>query len=148
MFWRWLKTVFFFILFHILDFYDFFLEIFYSTWDIKLYIEVTKNYDMVTIKKKFLISFFCHVLLIKNPKNIYIFSFYPRKANSRAHNNGEKNCDCISSSRWKKIIKWIKKKPQIRQDICPTLRKNRKQSRARKKQSHKRTHLKQFSSIS
>ena len=74
----------FFILFHILDFYDFFLEIFYSTWDIKLYIEVTKNYDMVTIKKRFFISFFCHVLLIKKNTYIYIFSFNPRKAYSRA----------------------------------------------------------------
>ena len=45
---------------------------FYSTWDIKLYIEVTKNYDMVTNKKCFLSHFFlCHVLLIKKPKNIY-----------------------------------------------------------------------------
>ena len=56
----------------------FFLEIFNSTWDIKLYIEVTKNYDMVTIKKKFFISFFCHVLLIKNPKKIYIYSHFTR----------------------------------------------------------------------
>ena len=69
-----IKNSFFFILFHILDFYDFFLEIFYSTWDIKLYIEVTKNYDMVTIKKRFFISFFCHVLLIKK-KNTYIYIY-------------------------------------------------------------------------
>ena len=97
-----IKNSFFFFLsyFTFLTFMIFFLEIFYSTWDIKLYTEITKNYDMVTIKKKFFISFFCHVLLIKNPKkNLYIFSFYPRKANSRAHNNGGKNCDCISSSR-------------------------------------------------
>ena len=101
-----IKNSFFFILFHILDFYDFFLEILYSTWDIKLYIGVTKNYDMVTIKKRFFISFFCHVLLIKKKFiyiyiyiYIYIFSFNPRKAYSRAHNNGEKNYDCISSSR-------------------------------------------------
>ena len=47
----------------------------------------------------------------------------------------------------KKNHQMNKKKPQIRQDICPTLRENRKQPRARKKQSHKRTHLKQFSSI-
>ena len=32
---------------------------FYSTWDIKLYIEVTKNYDMVTNEKSFLSHFFC-----------------------------------------------------------------------------------------
>ena len=131
----------------------FFLEVSYSTWDIKLYIEVAKNYDMVTIKKKFFISFFCHVLLIKNPKiyiyiYIYIYSHFIRaKPTPALTTTGKKNCDCISSSRWKKIIKWIKKKPQIRQDICPTLRNNRKQPRARKKQSHKRTHLKQFSLI-
>ena len=78
----------------------FFLEIFYSSWDIKLYIEVTKNYDMVTIKKKFFyLIFLSRFTYKKPPKNIYIFSFYPRKANSRAHNNKEKNCDCISSSR-------------------------------------------------
>ena len=61
---------------------------FYSTWDIKLYIEVTKNYDMVTNKKSFLSHFFlCHVLLIKKTQK-YILIFYPRKIpNSRAHNS-------------------------------------------------------------
>ena len=43
----------------------------------KLYIEVTKNYDMVMIKKIFYLSFFVtFFLLIKNPKNI--FSFFSR----------------------------------------------------------------------
>ena len=94
-----IKNSFFLILFHILDFYDFFLEIFYSTWDIKVYIEVTKNYDMVKIKKKFFISFFCHVLLIKNPpKNIYILILPAQSQSPRSQERG-KNCDCISSSR-------------------------------------------------
>ena len=125
----------------------FFLEIFYSTWDIKLYIEVTKNYDMVTIKKKFFISFFCHVLLIKNPKKyIYILILPAQSQLPCSQQRGKKMwLYFIESSRVESLKKW--KKPQIRQDICPTLSKNRKQPRARKKQSHKRTHLKQFSSI-
>ena len=73
-----IKNSFFFLsYFTFLTFMIFFLEIFYSTWDIKLYTEITKTYDMVTIKKKFFISFFCHVLLIKNPK-IYIYSHFTR----------------------------------------------------------------------
>ena len=51
----------------------FFWKFFYSTWDIKLYMEVTKNYDMVTIKKKFLSRF-----TYKKPKKIYIYSHFPR----------------------------------------------------------------------
>ena len=69
----------------------FFLEIFYSTWDIKLYIEVTKNYDMVTIKKKFFISFFCHVLLIKNTKKyIYILILPAQSQLPRSQQRGKK----------------------------------------------------------
>ena len=126
----------------------FFLEIFYSTWDIKLYTEITKNYDMVTIKKKFFISFFCHVLLIKNPKKIYIYILIlPAQSQlPRSQQRGKKLWLYFIES-LKKNHQMNKKKPQIRQDICPTLLKNRKQPRARRKQSHKRTHLKQFSSI-
>ena len=43
--------------FQFLHFYEFFGNFFYSTWDIKLYIEVTKNYDMVMNKKRFLSHF-------------------------------------------------------------------------------------------
>ena len=69
----------------------FFLEIFYSTWDIKLYTEITKNYDMVTIKKKFFMSFFCHVLLIKNPKiYIYILILPAQSQLSRSQQRGKK----------------------------------------------------------
>ena len=53
-------------------FLDFYEKFFLFHLGIKLYIEVTKNYDMVTNKKCFLSHFFlCHVLLIKKPKNIY-----------------------------------------------------------------------------
>ena len=96
------NSFFFYLISHSWLLWFFFLEIFYSTWDIKLYIEVTKNYDMVTIKKKFFISFFCHVLLIKNPKKyIYILILPAQSQLPRSQQQG-KNCDCISSSRWKK----------------------------------------------
>ena len=72
------KFFFFFILFHILDFYDFFLEIFYSTWDIKLYIEVTKNYNMVTIKKKVFYLIFLSRFTYKKPQKMYIYSYFTR----------------------------------------------------------------------
>ena len=101
-----IKKFFFFLsYFTFLTFMIFFLEIFYSTWDIKLYIEVTKNYDMVTIKKKFFISFFCHVLLIKNPKKcIYILILPAQSQLPRSQQRG-KNCDCISSSRVESLKK-------------------------------------------
>ena len=54
-----------------LDFGNFF----YSTWDIKLYIEVTKNYDMVMNKKFFNLIFFVSRFFTyeKSPKNIFLF---------------------------------------------------------------------------
>ena len=44
---------------------------FYSTWDIKLYIEVTKNYDMVTNKKVFYLIFFVSRFTYKKNPKIY-----------------------------------------------------------------------------
>ena len=60
-------------------FYGLFGNFFYSTWDLKLYIEVTKNYDMVRNKKSFfnLIFFVTFFYLWKIPKNI--FSFFPAR---------------------------------------------------------------------
>ena len=55
-------------------FYELIGNFFYSTWDIKLYIEVTKNYDMVMNKKFFnLIFFVTFFYLWKIPKNIFLF---------------------------------------------------------------------------
>ena len=69
-----IKNSFFLILFHILDFYDFFfLEIFYSTWDIKVYIEVTKNYDIIYFLSHFLSRF-----TYKKPPKKYIYSHFTR----------------------------------------------------------------------
>ena len=86
-----IKNIFFFSYFTFLTVMIFFLEIFYSTWDIKLYTEITKNYDMVTIKKKFFISFFCHVLLIKNPKiYIYILILSAQSQLPRSQQRGKK----------------------------------------------------------
>ena len=105
-----IKNSFFFFLsyFTFLTFMIFFLEIFYSTWDIKLYTEITKNYDMVTITKKFFISFFCHVLLIKNPKK-YIYSHFTRAKPTPALTTTGKKLWLYFMELLNKIIKWIKK---------------------------------------
>ena len=63
--------------FPFLTFMNFFLEIFLFHLGQKLYIEVTKNYAMVTIKKKkkvFYLIFLSRFTYIKN-----VFSSYPRK---------------------------------------------------------------------
>ena len=63
-------------------FYELFGNFFYSTWDIKLYIEVTKNYDMVMNKKFFNLIFFVSRFFTyeKSPK-IYSY-FFPRAKSS------------------------------------------------------------------
>ena len=52
-----------------------------------------------------------------NSKKTFLFFLKKQDTKILQKNNGKKT-DCISSKHWKKIIKWIKKKPQIRQDIC------------------------------
>ena len=112
--------------FHI--FFDFFsvekkniiLIFFLSCLRQKLYLEVTKNYDMVMFKKVFYLFIFCHVFFTykKIPKN-YILIFFPRK---------------------KKILVAALEPSRLQEE---------KQPRARKKteSTTKQSHQKQFSSI-
>ena len=60
-------------------FYGLFGNFFYSTWDLKLYIEVTKNYDMVRNKKSFfnLIFFVSRFFTYEKSPKIYSH-FFPR----------------------------------------------------------------------